>query len=163
MTPNPDLKPDQIVRREDFAKITASLTKALASEFSTLNDDTKKKLLENVEDLLATAFALANGITIQKFETDRQTGKVDEVIYTVPPFWPVIKYFLDWFREIADNDTSGGPGLGLTDPDVKAFLRELIDERPDIQQGGVEDRGGVRHLVPFPITEEENDKSTTDD
>ena len=154
-------KPDQVIRREDFAKITASLTKALNAEFSTLNENTKKKLLENVEDLLGTAFALANGITIQKFETDRRTGHVDEVIYTVPPYWPVIKYFLEWFREIAENDTSTGPGLGLKDPEVQEFLRGLMSEQPAIQSGVVEDRDGVRHLLPVPRIEA--DANTTAD
>ena len=159
---HPERKPDQVVRKEDFAKITASLTKALNAEFSTLNEDTKKKLLENVEDLLGTAFALANGITIQKFETDRRTGHVEEVIYSVPPYWPVIKYFLEWFREIAENDTASGPGLGLDDPHVKEFFRTLMTEQPDIQQGAVEDRDGVRHLVPV-ATIKLDDNTTPDD
>ena len=159
---HPERKPDQVVRKEDFAKITASLTKALNAEFSTLNENTKKKLLDNVEDLLGTAFALANGITIQKCETERRTGHVDEVIYTVPPYWPVIKYFLEWFREIAEHDTSTGPGLGLKDPDVQDFLRNLISERPDIQSGVVEDRDGVRHLVPVPKIEADANPTADD-
>ncbi len=147
----PELEPTQIVRREDFAKITANITKALDGEFSKLNADTRKKLLENVEDLLGTAFNLATGITIQKFETDRRTGHVEEVIYSVPPYWPVIKYFLEWFREIAQADTDDGLGLGLDDPNVREFLRGVLSEKPDITPGVVEDLDGVRHLLPAPV------------
>ncbi len=164
MTTKPDLHPTPVLRRAQLEQITASMTKALDGEFSDLNDDARKRLLENVEDLLETTFRLCNGITIQKFETDRKTGEVDEVIYTTPPFWPAIKYLLEWFRGIAESSQSG-EGRGIDDPEVAAFLKGFMAAAPpEIERGDVEDRDGVRHLGAYRITEEEpDDESPTDD
>ncbi len=162
MPKKPDLRPAQVLRKEDLAKITASMTTALAAEFSSLNDDARKRLLENVEDLLETAFRLCNGITIQKFETDHKTGAVDEIIYTTPPFWPAIKYLMDWFRGIAENSKSA-TGLGLTDPEVKEFLKDYFAAKHEIKRGDVEDRDGVRHLGAYRDVKDEDDDSTPDD
>ncbi len=162
MTTKPDLHPAQVLRKEDLAKITASMTTALDAEFSSLNDEARKKLLGHVEDLLETAFALCNGITIQKFETDRRTGAVDEIIYSTPPFWPAIKYLMDWFRAIAENSQSDA-GRGITDPEVKAYLERFFAAKPDdVVRGEVEDRDGVRHLGAYRVKEEDDD-STPDD
>ncbi len=153
-----DLKPDQVIRKTDLDKITASMTKALDSQFADLNTESRKKLLAKTEDLLETAFKLAQGITIQKIEYNKSDNSYDEVVYTTPPYWPTVKYLLEWFRGIADLEKSQ-KGAGLDGDGVVALLKTFMDDKPEQVRGVAEERDGVMMLS----APEDVDADTSDD
>lgn len=143
-----ELAPVQNISKADMAVLQQSMTDALDQQYAEMSVTTKAELLKNFEDILTASFRIMQGIYLRKFDDDGE-----EHIYSVPPYWPAIKYFLDWFRELAKM-TVAKSGRGIDSETTELLKSFLRDQEPHPSSNPTKE-GGVVHLGEFRMLPDE--------
>jgi hypothetical protein len=113
----------------------------------TLNEEIIKKgdaargeILDNMAGNLETVQALATGIKVQQplatdkgFVCNRCGSPVTEVVYTVPPFWPALRWLGEWARQLVKEEPNKGRVVHELSPETIAALRtHIFEETPEV-------------------------------
>lgn len=127
-------------QREQAATVrqsVAAMTRVLQDELETKGSDVRAKILASFDDTLAAVEALAHGIIVKNSK---------DVVYSLPPHWPALKWLADWGRQILKQEATTVQEHRI-DPETAQMMKDFIEEgrkRPAVaQEGGVYQLGNV--------------------
>jgi hypothetical protein len=107
------------------------MTRLLQDELETKGSDVRAKILDSFDDTLAAVEALAHGITVKNSK---------DVVYSLPPHWPALKWLADWGRQILKQEATTVQEHRIDD-ETKQIMKDFIAEGrrrpPVIEEGGV--------------------------
>jgi hypothetical protein len=123
-----------------YEQVMRSIQYTLDEEINKKGGEARAEILNNMEGNLATVQALATGIKVQQplatdkgFVCNRCGSPVTEVVYTVPPFWPALRWLGEWARQLVKEEPNKGRVVHELSPETIAALRtRIFDETPDV-------------------------------
>lgn len=103
--------PASTANAPDYDRILRSMEYAVDQELNGMQDETRKRILEEFKDALDIIRGIAHGIRVVKsvvtfngvdsgIVCPRCGDPTEEVVYTVPPYWPALKWIAEWGRQI---------------------------------------------------------------
>ena len=113
----------------EVGKTMRAMALTMQDELESIGSETRARLITGFDGTLTAIERLAHGITIQKFVPDKN-GDVNEVIYSLPPYWPALKWLADWNRQIINE----GPKTiqeHTIDPEAKQLLKDFVQGDKD--------------------------------
>ena len=110
------------------------MEQTIDEELGIKGSEARQRLLASFDDNFAAVQALANGIKKIGVVVARggvvcnECGKpADEIIYTVPPYWPTLRWLMDWQRQLIREEPKKTVEHTV-DPVAMETMRKYIDK-----------------------------------
>lgn len=119
--PSPASIPGVELEVIDYGTVRQTLETVVSKALTTESDKTRFRIIQETPEALECLIALAKGIKLQN---------VGGAHYTVPPYFPALRFFLEWSRSLLGQDKKD-VRVHEIDPATQELLREWI--RTDVK------------------------------
>lgn len=145
----------------EVENLMRSMSTAVRDELMVEGSEARARILASFDDTLTAIERLAHGLTVQKLVIDKE-GNAEEIVYSLPPFWPALKWLADWGRQIVKEGPKTVQEHDIPE-DTKKLLREFMQGGPNReaprQQDGVYQLGDPQQLPQSEPVGMNGDKS----
>jgi len=116
-----------------YEKVARSMMYTLDEELSQKGGEARARIINDFDNALEAVEKLAYGIRVQRpvaTEAGLACGKcgtaVSDVVYHVPPFWPALRWMLEWGRQIIKEEPKKTVEHEYP-PEVLEAMRRYVD------------------------------------
>jgi hypothetical protein len=123
----PDAQVQPVEETVTLSELNRSMMVAVSKELADGNQKISQEIIDALPDYLDTLNRLATGIVIQGTKFDNN-GEPHTFVYSVPPFWPALKYLLEWSKKLRDLTPAQAPQTQRIESGIDAETRKFLAE-----------------------------------